>query len=72
MENILAEAIIIPRYLADVFYQPQAAKQQKKTIPRIVIEGMLIKGKDHVNKLQQRIEEDEREEKEKLRERKVD
>ena len=65
MENILVEASKIPYHLGDVFYQPPAAKQQKKKIPRIVIEGRVIVGKNHVNKLEQRIKDDERKEKDK-------
>ena len=65
MENILVEASKIPYHLGDIFYQPPAAKQQKKKIPRIVIEGRVIVGKNHVNKLEQRIKDDERKEKDK-------
>ena len=65
MENILVEANKIPYHLGDIFYQPPAAKQQKKKIPRIVIEGRVIVGKNHVNKLEQRIKDDERKEKDK-------
>ena len=41
-ENILVQANIVPRQLADIFYQPAPTNRVKKKIPRVVVEELFL------------------------------
>ena len=64
IENILADAKIIPRHLADIFYLPSPTAPKKKN-PRITLTPRVITGSEHIAKFQKKLDDDAKLEKKK-------
>ena len=64
IENILADAKIIPRHLADIFYLPSSTAPKKKN-PRITLTPRVITGSEHIAKFQKKLDDDAKLEKKK-------
>ena len=63
-ENILVDAKIIPRHLADIFDLPSPTAPKKKN-PRITLTARVITGSEHNAKFQKKLDDDAKLEKEK-------
>ena len=63
-ENILVDAKIIPRHLADILYLPSPTAPKKKN-PRITLTARVITGSEHIAKFQKKLNDDAKLEKEK-------
>ena len=54
--DILVQANIVSCLHPDIFYQQPPTYHMQKKIPRLVVDGRVITGKEHCDKLQQRME----------------